>query len=103
MLAQLLSFAAGLFAFILYATVFLILMRLKLKVDWFALQFIAGSIVHIISSIFFFYVLNGFFYWYALGVFSFCWFLFFTLSTAIYVSILARILLTIKKKPTRSL
>jgi hypothetical protein len=38
-----------------------------------------------------------------LGVFSVCWFCFFTLSTAIYVSISARILRTIYKQPDQSI
>ena len=103
MLIQLLSFAAGLVAFIIYIVVFLVLMRFQLKVDWFTLQLIIGSLIHVISSVFFFYIMKGFLYWYALGIFSVCWFCFFTLSTAIYVSISANILRTINRQPEHAL
>jgi hypothetical protein len=103
MTAQLLSFAAGLVAFVFYVTVFLVIMRFRPGTGWFSLQVAAASIIHILSSMLFSYFLKGFLYWYALGVFSVGWFCFFTFSTAIYVSISARILRTIYKYPGQSL
>lgn len=103
MTAQLYSFAVGLVTFLLYAVVFLILMRLHFKIGWVALQVIAATVIHILSSVFASNMINGFLYWYALGVFAVCWFFFFTLSTAIYVSISARILRTISKQPDQSI
>jgi len=102
MIAQLYSFATGLVAFIFYTVVFLILMRLRLKVGWVTLQVFVGGIIHILSSMLSFYFVNDFLYWYALGVFSVCWFCFFTLSTAVYVSISARILRTINNNHDQS-
>jgi hypothetical protein len=103
MLIQFLSFGTGLVAFFFYAAIFLFLMRLHLKIDWFVLQIVIGSVVHVFSSVFFYYTVHGFLYWYALGVFSVCWFFFFTLSTAIYVSISAKMLRTIDEQPEHAL
>jgi hypothetical protein len=103
MISQILSFIAGFAALVLYMGVFLALMRLRLRIGWFALQIICGIIIHVLSSLFFYYILQGFLYWYALGIFSVGWFCFFTLGTAIYVSISARILRTINKQPGQSL
>jgi hypothetical protein len=103
MMAQLLSFTAGLVAFVFYMAVFLVLIRLRPGMGWFSLQLAAASIIHVLSSILFSYLLKSFLYWHALGVFSVGWFCFFTLSTAIYVSISARILRTIHKYPGQSL
>lgn len=103
MISQVLSFIAGLAALVFYMGVFLVLMRLQLRIGWFALQIITGIIIHVLSSLLFYYLLQGFLYWYALGIFSVGWFCFFTLSTAIYVSISARILRIINKQPGQSL
>jgi len=103
MIIQLVSFAAGLIAFIFYVLIFLVLMRFQLKVDWFVLQLVIGSLIHIISSAFFYFAIKGFLYWYALGIFSFSWLVFFTLCTAIYVSISANILRTINIQPQHAL
>jgi hypothetical protein len=103
MSAQLDSFAIGLVAFIFYIVVFLVLMRLRLRIGWVALQAAAAVLIHILSSILAFNMVNGFLYWHALGVFSVCWFCFFTLSTAVYVSISARILRTINRQPDLSI
>ena len=100
---QLLSFAAGFAAFVLYVVLFLILMRFRLGMGWFGLQIVSGILVHILASILFFSMLDGFLYWYALGVFSVCWFFFFMLSTAIYVSVSARVLRTIDQQPAQAL
>jgi hypothetical protein len=102
MIAQLYSFAVGALAFIFYTIVFLILMRLRLRIGWVTLQASSGIIIYILFSILSLYFINGFLFWYALGVFLVGWFCFFTLSTAIYVSISARILRTINKQPDLS-
>ncbi len=67
------------------------------------MQLVIGIIVHVVSSVFSYYAVNGFLYWYALGFFSVSWFLFFALSTAIYVSISANILRTIDEQPNHTL
>lgn len=103
MTAQLLSFVAGLVAFIFYVAVFLVLKRLRPGIGWLTLQVASAGVIHVFSSILFSFLLEGFLYWYALGIFFVGWFCFFTLSTAIYVSISARILRTIYKSPDQSL
>jgi hypothetical protein len=103
MIAQLYSFVVGAVAFIFYIVVFLILMRLRLRIGWVTLQATSGIIIYILSTILALYLINGFLCWYALGIFSVGWFCFFTLSTAVYVSISARILRTINKQPDQSM
>jgi hypothetical protein len=100
---QVLSFAGGFLAFVIFATAFLVLKRLKVKMGWFALQIVVGGSVHVLSTILFLLLWKGFIYWYALGVFAVLWFCFFTLSTAVYVSVSANILRTIRSSPGQSL
>lgn len=102
MMHQLISFGSGLLAFIFYVIAFLILMRFRGGLSWLHLEFLVGLGTHVLSSIVFFYMIPGFLYWYALGVFSVAWVAFFVFSTAIYVSISALILRTIDEQPNRS-
>jgi len=101
--AQFLSFAAGFIGFVLYVMIFLLLVRIRGKVEWFKLQVVSASIVHVVSSVFLIVFFDGFLYWYAFGLFSVCWFSFFTLSTAIYVSVSARVLRIIDTQPEHAI
>ncbi len=103
MLPRLLSFAAGMLTFVGYVVAFLVIRRLRPRIGWFALQIITGGAIHIISTILCLFLLKGFVYWYALGIFAVGWFCFFTLSTAVYVSISAKILCTIYKTSNRAM
>jgi energy-coupling factor transporter transmembrane protein EcfT len=73
------------------------------RIGWFLLQVMVGAVVHLVATILFVFCLPGFHYWYSLGVFSVGWFVFFTFSTAIYVSISARILRTLDQCPGRTM
>ena len=99
MIFQLLSFGAGFLTVVIYVVIFLILMRLLHNPGWFRLQVLVGGLVHLISTMCFLYIIPDFQYWYSLGAFSVVWFAFFTFSTAIYVSISARILRTLAEAP----
>jgi hypothetical protein len=91
-MSQFSSFGAGLVSLVSYVVVFLIFVRVFSSAHWFTLQVVLGGIVHLLCTAFFFVYWPDFRYWHSLGVFAVGWFLFFTFSTAIYVSISARIL-----------
>lgn len=101
--SELLSFAAGLAALIAYGAVFLIFVRLFSSSHWFSLQVLLGALVHLVFTALFFIYLPEFYYWHSLGIFSVGWFLFFTFSTAIYVSISARILRQLSSSPNQTM
>jgi hypothetical protein len=103
MISQFMSLLSGLVALIIYMAIFLGLMRLQRRLGWFTLQIILGISIHVLSALLSSLFLQEYVYWYAVGIYSVGWFFFFVLSTAIYVSISARILRTITHQPGASL
>jgi hypothetical protein len=99
----LLSFIAGLLAFTGYIAAYLVILRLRLKIGWLYLQIVVGGVIHIASTLLYAFLLEGFLYWYALGIFAVGWLCFFVLSIAVYVSISANILRKIYKSPKHAM
>jgi hypothetical protein len=93
------SFFAGLATFLIYVLGFLLFMRQRTHITWFLAQVVLGAAVHVLSSVLLIFTMEGFRYWAALGAFAVCWWFFFVLSTAIYVSISARILRVLAASP----
>jgi hypothetical protein len=90
-------------ALVIYFAAFLVVIHTRLRLGWFAWQLMLGLAIHAASVIVAYQALNGFLYWYALGSFAVGWFMFFTLSTAVYVSVSARILRALGTRPGNSL
>ena len=103
LLPQLQSYISGLVFFVVYVILFLFFMQLRPKTGWLGVQIVVAGIILISGSIYL--ILNGteFMFWYVLGIFGVCWFLFFLLSTAVYVSVSARILRMIYRNPAHSM
>lgn len=102
-MSQFSSFGAGFVSLVSYVVVFLIFVRFFTSAHWFTLQVVLGGIVHLLSTAFFFVYWPDFRYWHSLGLFAVGWFLFFTFSTAIYVSISARILRRLFESPGQTM
>lgn len=98
-MSGMLSYFAGILSFIVFVTVFLIFLRLPLKTGWLILEILTGIIVHVISSIASFILLDDFSYWYQASLYAFLWFLFFFVTSIYSASVSIGILHYLYRQP----
>jgi len=82
-----LSYLTGAIGFVAYAILFMLLLRLRLRLGWFLLELILGFVVHILSSVIGAAWISGFVYWYGLALYAFLWFCFFFVTSIYSVSV----------------
>jgi hypothetical protein len=81
------SFLVGMAGFVLFALLFVALLRLRLPIGWFALIIITGLGVHLLSIAAGTIWVKSFSYWYSTSVFAFLWFCFFFVCSIYSVSV----------------
>jgi hypothetical protein len=81
------SYFAGFVSFIAFMVTFLVLLRAPLKTGWFLLEILTGVVIHILSSIAGFILIEGFSYWYQASLYAFLWFCFFFVSSIYSASV----------------
>lgn len=81
------SYFIGLSGFVVFVLSFMILLRFPLRMGWFALEILTGLVIHLISSVAGFIVIDGFSYWYQASLYAFLWFCFFFVSSIYSASV----------------
>jgi hypothetical protein len=82
-----LSFLIGAAGFVVYALLFMVLLRTRLREGWFLLELGLGAMIHVLTSIMGAVWITGFSYWYNLSSYTFLWFCFFFVSSIYNVSV----------------
>jgi hypothetical protein len=96
------SFLVGLISFVVYILIFLTVGRLIPSIGWLGLELFFGSICYIVGAIAGLWLIDNFSIWYALSLFSFCWFCFFFVSGIFYVSVSVGIIYFLNRRPEQS-
>lgn len=81
------SYLVGFIGFLAFVILFLVLLQLPTKIGWFVQQILTGLIVHILTTIFGFMIVNDFSYWYQASLYAFLWFCFFFVSSIYSASV----------------
>ena len=77
------SYLLGLIGFLAFIAIFGVLLQLPMRIGWFTLEMTTGVIVHILTSIAGYAVLERYSYFYQAALYAFLWFCFFFV-TSIY-------------------
>jgi len=97
-----LSYLIGALGFVVYALLFMFLLRLRLRLGWFLLELVLGVLVHALTSALGLFWITGFSYWYNLSLYAFLWFCFFFVSSIYSVSVTLGIIRYLYDKPNHS-
>jgi hypothetical protein len=97
-----LSYLIGALGFVVYALLFMFLLRLRLWLGWFLLELVLGVLVHALTSALGLFWITGFSYWYNLSLYAFLWFCFFFVSSIYSVSVTLGIIRYLYDKPNHS-
>jgi hypothetical protein len=93
------SYFIGLLGFVAFVISFMILLRFPLRIGWFALEILTGLIIHLISSLTGFLLVDAFSYWYQASLYAFLWFCFFFVTSIYSASVSVGILSYLYKQP----
>jgi hypothetical protein len=93
------SYLIGLSGFIVFVLSFMILLRFSLRMGWFLLEILTGLVIHIISSVAGFILLDTFSYWYQASLYAFLWFCFFFVTSIYSASVSVGILSYLYEQP----
>jgi hypothetical protein len=96
------SFLVGAIGFVVYACLFIFLLRLRLRIGWLLLELVLGLIVHVLTSALGVLFITGFSYWYNLSLFAFLWFCLFFVSSIYSVSVTVGIIRYLYNAPDHS-
>lgn len=97
-----LSYLIGAMGFVVYALLFMFLLRSRLRLGWFLLELVLGVLVHTLTSALGVFWITGFSYWYNLSLYAFFWFCFFFVSSIYSVSVTLGIIRYLYDKPNHS-
>ena len=93
------SYLVGLIGFIVFMMVFLILQQFSIQAGWFLLEIGSGIIIHILSSIAGFLLVERFSYWYQASLYAFLWFCFFFVTSIYSASVSVGIISYLYQQP----
>ena len=96
------SYLIGVIGFVVYALLFIFLLRVHLRLGWLLLELVMGVMVHAVTSALGMFWITGFSYWYNLSVYAFLWFCFFFVSSIYSVSVTVGIVSYLYDKPDHS-
>jgi hypothetical protein len=93
------SFLVGLVAFLIYVSIFIVLLRLKWRLGWLYSEIFTGIAVHLLSSVTGFIWIQDFSYWYNASLYAFLWFCFFFVTSIYSVSVTVGVIRYLFQQP----
>jgi hypothetical protein len=96
------SYFAGFVSFVIFMATFLVLLRAPLKIGWFLLEILTGVVIHILSTIVGFILIENFSYWYQASLYAFLWFCFFFVTSIYSASVSIGIISYLYNQPQQT-
>jgi len=93
------SYFIGFVGFVTFIIIFWILLQVPIKTGWFIKELSSGFVVHVLTSIAGFALVENFSYWYQAALYAFLWFCFFFVSSIYSASVSIGIISYLYKQP----